>query len=79
MGLYLMLHLGQSRKLPGGVCFPVMCRTDWGVTTDVIRLCPFCPDPYFDRFEDGRRTAGAALPSQRPCNHPEEPAHVATS
>ena len=42
MGLYLMLHLGQSRFVPGGVRFPVMCLTDWRVNPDVIRRCSIC-------------------------------------
>ena len=44
MGLYLMLHLGQSRNLPGGVRFPVVWPTDRCVVLDVIRLRPVWPD-----------------------------------
>ena len=43
MGLYLMLHLGQSRFSPGGFSFPVMCLTERCGDPDVIRLSPVCP------------------------------------
>ena len=44
MGLYLMLHLGQSQNLPVGVRFPAVCLTDWCVVPDVIRLRPVWQD-----------------------------------
>ena len=43
MGLYLMLHLGQSRLSSGRVSFPVMCLTERCGDLDVILLSPVCP------------------------------------
>ena len=43
MGLYLMLHLGQSRYLSGRLSFSVMCLTEWCGDLDMIRLSHVCP------------------------------------